>query len=43
VTDQKVFRDLAAYWEQDFMKDMETLNVRINWCILCHPNSHKIT
>jgi len=28
VTDQKVFRDLAAYWEQDFMKDMELLNVR---------------
>ncbi|CAG8627195.1 21120_t:CDS:10, partial [Racocetra persica] len=27
ITDQKVFRDLAAYWEQEFMEDMQTLNV----------------
>lgn len=27
VTDQKIFRDLAAYWEADFMEDMESLNV----------------
>ena len=30
MTDPKVFRDLAAHWEQDFMKDMELLNVRID-------------
>ncbi|CAG8805122.1 24719_t:CDS:10, partial [Cetraspora pellucida] len=28
ITDQKVFRDLAAHWEQEFMEDMQTLNVR---------------
>lgn len=27
VTDQKIFRDLAAYWEADFMEDMTALNV----------------
>ena len=27
VTDQKIFRDLAAYWESDFMEDMRALNV----------------
>jgi cysteinyl-tRNA synthetase len=27
VTDQKIFRDLAAYWEADFMEDMGALNV----------------
>ena len=27
VTDQKIFRDLAAYWEADFMEDMRSLNV----------------
>lgn len=28
ITDQKIFRDLAATWEQEFMNDMQTLNVR---------------
>ncbi|KAJ1675212.1 cysteinyl-tRNA synthetase, partial [Spiromyces aspiralis] len=28
VNDPKVFRDLAAYWEADFMQDMDRLNVR---------------
>lgn len=28
VTDQKIFRDLAAFWEADFLKDMQALNVR---------------
>ncbi|CAG8517195.1 7665_t:CDS:10 [Paraglomus occultum] len=28
VTDPRLFRDLAAHWEKEFMKDMETLNVR---------------
>ncbi|CAG8471591.1 45_t:CDS:10, partial [Diversispora eburnea] len=27
ITDPKVFRDLAAHWEKDFMEDMRTLNV----------------
>lgn len=27
VTDQKIFRDLAAFWEADFMEDMRSLNV----------------
>jgi cysteinyl-tRNA synthetase len=27
VNDQKIFRDLAAYWEADFMEDMKSLNV----------------
>ena len=27
VTDQKIFKDLASYWEADFMEDMESLNV----------------
>nr|CAG8571770.1 15961_t:CDS:10 [Entrophospora candida] len=28
VTDSKIFRSSAAHWEQDFMEDMESLNVR---------------
>ncbi|CAG8532574.1 10507_t:CDS:10, partial [Ambispora leptoticha] len=28
VSDPKIFRELAAYWEQDFMEDMAALNVR---------------
>ncbi|KAG0254027.1 hypothetical protein DFQ27_007084 [Actinomortierella ambigua] len=28
VSDPKVFRDLAAYWEGEFFKDMDTLGVR---------------
>ncbi|KAJ2800939.1 cysteinyl-tRNA synthetase, partial [Coemansia guatemalensis] len=28
VTDQRIFRDLAAYWENDFFEDMDALNVR---------------
>lgn len=28
VTDQKIFRDLAAYWEGEFLADMRALNVR---------------
>lgn len=28
VTDQKIFRDLAAHWEREFLKDMRALNVR---------------
>ncbi|CAG8574782.1 303_t:CDS:10 [Dentiscutata erythropus] len=28
ITDQKVFRDLAATWEQEFINDMQALNVR---------------
>ncbi len=28
VTDQKIFRDLAAYWEDSFLADMAALNVR---------------
>jgi cysteinyl-tRNA synthetase len=28
VTDQKIFRDLAAFWEGEFLKDMKALNVR---------------
>ncbi|PJF17306.1 putative cysteinyl-tRNA synthetase [Paramicrosporidium saccamoebae] len=28
VTDQKIFRDLAAYWEDEYLKDMAALNVR---------------
>ncbi|ORX90132.1 cysteinyl-tRNA synthetase [Basidiobolus meristosporus CBS 931.73] len=28
VTDPKVFRDLAAHWESEYMKDMEALNVK---------------
>lgn len=28
VTDQKIFRDLAAFWEGEFLKDMAALNVR---------------
>ncbi|KAL1922183.1 uncharacterized protein VTP21DRAFT_9722 [Calcarisporiella thermophila] len=28
VTDPKIFRDTAAYWENEFMKDMEALNVQ---------------
>lgn len=27
VTDQKIFRDLAAFWEADFLEDMAALNV----------------
>lgn len=27
VTDQRIFRDLAAFWEADFMEDMRSLNV----------------
>lgn len=27
VSDQKIFRDLAAFWEADFMEDMRALNV----------------
>ncbi|KAI9294736.1 cysteinyl-tRNA synthetase [Neoconidiobolus thromboides FSU 785] len=27
VTDPKIFRELAAYWENDFMQDMKALNV----------------
>ena len=27
VTDQKIFKDLASYWEADFMEDMKLLNV----------------
>ncbi|CAG8433398.1 8116_t:CDS:10 [Ambispora gerdemannii] len=28
ISDPKIFRELAAYWEQDFMEDMTALNVR---------------
>lgn len=28
VTDQKIFRDLAAFWEMEFLKDMQALNMR---------------
>ncbi|KAJ2140587.1 cysteinyl-tRNA synthetase [Coemansia sp. RSA 678] len=28
VTDQRIFRDLAAFWEKDFFEDMDALNVR---------------
>ncbi|KAJ2522442.1 cysteinyl-tRNA synthetase [Coemansia sp. RSA 1939] len=28
VTEHRIFRDLAAYWEKDFFKDMDALNVR---------------
>ncbi|KAG0231526.1 hypothetical protein BGW42_000171 [Actinomortierella wolfii] len=28
VSDPKIFRDLAAYWEGEFFKDMDTLGVR---------------
>lgn len=28
VKDPKIFRDLAAFWESEFLKDMESLNVR---------------
>ncbi|KNE59999.1 cysteine-tRNA ligase [Allomyces macrogynus ATCC 38327] len=28
VTDQQVFRDFAAFWEDDFLKDMDGLGVR---------------
>ncbi|KAI8324104.1 hypothetical protein GQ54DRAFT_83586 [Martensiomyces pterosporus] len=28
VTDPRVFRDLAAYWEKDFFEDMDALKVR---------------
>jgi cysteinyl-tRNA synthetase len=28
VTDQKIFRDLAAFWEGEFLDDMKSLNVR---------------
>ena len=29
VTDPKVFRELAAYWEGEFFKDIKALNVNI--------------
>ncbi|KAJ2826927.1 cysteinyl-tRNA synthetase [Coemansia erecta] len=28
ITDQRIFRDLAAFWEKDFFNDMDALNVR---------------
>ncbi|KAJ1566147.1 hypothetical protein HK096_007290 [Nowakowskiella sp. JEL0078] len=28
VTDHKIFRDFASYWENEFYKDMELLNIR---------------
>ena len=28
VTDHSIFRKLSAFWEEDFFKDMDTLNVR---------------
>ncbi|KAG9294593.1 hypothetical protein G9A89_008072 [Geosiphon pyriformis] len=28
LSDPKIFRELAAYWEKDFINDMESLNVR---------------
>ena len=28
VTDHSIFRKLSAYWEEDFLKDMDDLNVR---------------
>ncbi|KAI8924349.1 tRNA synthetases class I (C) catalytic domain-containing protein [Entophlyctis helioformis] len=28
VTDQKIFRDFAAYWEADYFADMDSLNIR---------------
>ncbi|KAI8818285.1 tRNA synthetases class I (C) catalytic domain-containing protein [Fimicolochytrium jonesii] len=28
VTDPKVFRDFAAYWEEEYFKDMDALNIR---------------
>ncbi|KAJ2156724.1 cysteinyl-tRNA synthetase [Coemansia sp. RSA 552] len=28
VTDQRIFRDLAAFWENDYFEDMDALNVR---------------
>ncbi|KAJ2500758.1 cysteinyl-tRNA synthetase [Coemansia sp. RSA 1972] len=28
ITDQRIFRDLAAFWEKDFFEDMDALNVR---------------
>ncbi|KAJ2661627.1 cysteinyl-tRNA synthetase [Coemansia sp. RSA 1200] len=28
VTEHRIFRDLAAYWEKDFFEDMDALNVR---------------
>ena len=27
VTDQKIFRDFAAYWENEYFKDMDDLNI----------------
>ncbi len=27
VTDQRIFRELAAFWERDFLEDMQVLNV----------------
>lgn len=27
ITDQKIFRELALYWERDFLEDMKALNV----------------
>jgi cysteinyl-tRNA synthetase len=27
VTDQRIFRELAAFWERDFLEDMQSLNV----------------
>ena len=28
ITDQKLFRDYAAYWEDEFFADTDALNVR---------------
>ncbi|KAJ3343694.1 hypothetical protein HDU83_005544 [Entophlyctis luteolus] len=28
VTDHKIFRDFAAYWEREYFKDMDALNIR---------------
>jgi cysteinyl-tRNA synthetase len=28
VTDHKIFQDLASYWENEYFKDMERLNVK---------------
>ncbi|KAJ1862655.1 cysteinyl-tRNA synthetase [Coemansia sp. RSA 989] len=28
VTDQRIFQDLASYWEKEFLDDMDALNVR---------------
>ena len=28
VSDNSIFRELAAFWEEDFLKDMDELNVR---------------